>query len=117
MVVYALPIIDEGIPFIYKETVHSVENVQWYKAICEEINSFHKNDTWELFELPKRKMAIECKWVYAKKGCAHGKDNVRFKARLVGKGYDQREGIDYNEVFSLVVKHSPIRILLTLVEQ
>ena len=33
------------------------------------------------------------------------------------KGYAQEEGIDYNEVFFLVVKHSSIRILLALVMQ
>ena len=44
-------------------------------------------------------------------------DTARYKARLVTKGYAQREGIDYNEVFSPVVKHSSICILLTLVAQ
>jgi len=42
---------------------------------------------------------------------------VRYKAKLVAKGYAAMEGIDYNEVFSPVMKHSSIRILLTLVAQ
>jgi len=31
----------------------------------KEMNSLHKNDIWELTELPKGKEAIDCKWVYA----------------------------------------------------
>ena len=42
---------------------------------------------------------------------------MHYKDRLVAKGYAQREGVDYNEVFSLVVKHSSIRILLALKTQ
>jgi len=78
----------------------------------EDMSSLHKNDTWELSELPKGKKAIGCKWVFAKKHGSIDGDIVRYKAKLVAKGYAQREGIYYNEVFSPLVKHSSIRILL-----
>ena len=83
----------------------------------EEMQSIQKNQTWKLASLPKGKKTIECKWVYAKKDGFPNKDNVRYKARLVAKGYAQTERVDYNEVYSPVVKHSSIRILLTLVAQ
>ena len=82
----------------------------------EEMNSLYKNDTWELTELPKGKKAIGCKWVYAKKKGSLKKDIVRYKARLIVKDYAQRERI-YYKVFSPVVKHSSIHILLALVAQ
>jgi hypothetical protein len=117
MVAYALPVIDDGIPYTYKEAVQSVESAKWKEAMDEEMKSLHKNQTWDLVQLPKGKKTIGCKWVYAKKEGNPEKDNIRFKARLVAKGYAQKEGIDYNEVFSPVVKHSSIRILLALVAQ
>lgn len=35
----------------------------------------------------------------------------------MAKGYYQREGVDYTEVFAPVVRHTSIRILLSLVTQ
>ena len=43
------------------------------------------------------------------------KDTEKYKARLVAKGYSQREGVDYNKIFSPVIKHTSIRIILAMV--
>ena len=78
-----------------------------------EINSLLKNQTWELAKLPKNKKALQNKWVYRLKEEVDGKK--RFKARLVVKGFAQKEGIDFAKIFSLVVKMTSIRTILIFV--
>ncbi|KAE8732040.1 F-box/kelch-repeat protein [Hibiscus syriacus] len=117
MVAYALPVVDDDIPITYQEAIQSLESDKWKSAMDEEMQSLQKNDTWKLAQLPKGKRAIGCKWVFVKKYGSHKTKDVCYKARLVAKGYAQKEGIDYNKVFSPVVKHSSIRILLALVAQ
>ena len=117
MVAYAFPVVEEGIPQTFLEENSSLHKEKLKKAMDEEIQSLVKNHTWKLARLPKGKKAIGCKWVYAQKEGFPSKNGIRYKARLVAKGYAQKDGIDYNEVFSPVVKHSSIRILLALVAQ
>jgi len=67
IVAYALSVIEDVVPSTYRKVEISSESEMWKKAMLKEMNSLHKNDTWELSELPKRKKVIGCKWVYAKK--------------------------------------------------
>ncbi|KAH9764149.1 hypothetical protein KPL70_001425 [Citrus sinensis] len=85
----------------------------WMTAIYEEIEALHKNKTWELVPLPHGRKVIGNKWVYKIK--RNGNDQVeRYRARLVVKGYAQKEGIDFNEIFSPVVRITTIREVLAM---
>ncbi|GJT81701.1 retrovirus-related pol polyprotein from transposon TNT 1-94 [Tanacetum coccineum] len=64
-----------------------------------------------LMDLPHGKRAISTKWVYKNKKDERG-IVIRNKARLVAQGYTQEEGIDYDEVFSLVARIEAIRLFL-----
>ncbi|XP_070009211.1 uncharacterized mitochondrial protein AtMg00820-like [Nicotiana sylvestris] len=68
-----------------------------------EIKALESNHTWEVVSLPEGKTHIWCKWIYKIKYKATW-EIERFKAMLVDKGYSQREGIDYQETFSPVIK-------------
>ncbi|GKV31442.1 hypothetical protein SLEP1_g40128 [Rubroshorea leprosula] len=102
-------------PNTYWEAITSKESLYWLAAMIEEIESLHKNQTWKLVKPPKGQSIVGCKWVFMRKEGIPGVETPRFKTRLVVKGFTQREGIDFHEVFSPVVKHSSIPILLAMV--
>jgi transposase InsO family protein len=82
-------------PSSYREAMEGPERIHWQKAIEEEYSSLKKNNTWKLEKLPAGRRAIASMWVFKKKINADG--TLRYKARLVIKGCQQRAGIDYNE--------------------
>ena len=98
---------DEGEPESLKEVLSHPEKSQWMKAMHEEMGSLQKNGTYQLVELPKGKRPLKCKWVFKLKKDGNGK-LVRYKARLVVKGFEQKKGIDFDEIFSPVVKMTSI---------
>jgi hypothetical protein len=66
MISYAL-VISSRDPTTFQEAVNSKKKSKWMGAMTEEIEFLHKNQTWELVELPERKRKIGCKWVFKKK--------------------------------------------------
>ena len=73
----------------------------------------YANQVWTLVDPPKGVKPIDCKWVYKKKTNMNG-NMITYKARLVEKGYKQRQDVDFDEIFSLITILKSIRILLTI---
>ncbi|KAK9873393.1 hypothetical protein WA026_022456 [Henosepilachna vigintioctopunctata] len=102
----------EDVPLTVPEALSSPDAEKWKVAMLNEMHSFEENDTWELVKPPKEGTVVECKWVYKLKS---GNDNsVVYRARLVAKGYTQKENVDYKETFAPVVRHSTLKLLLSL---
>ena len=79
----------------------------------EEIQALEANKTWLIVSLPCHKKPIGCKWVYKIKFKADGTVE-RYKARLVAKDYNQREGLDYQDTFSPILKMVTVRSVLSI---
>ena len=86
----------------------------WRRAMLEEMKAIEENGTWQLVDPPPGCRPISLKWVYKVK-----RDElsaiVKRKACLVARGFVQREGIDFEEVFAPVARMESVRLLLALV--
>ncbi|KAH9160197.1 hypothetical protein LEN26_001980 [Aphanomyces euteiches] len=83
---------------------------KWEAAMDKEYNSLLENGTWILVERPNDRVVINNKWLYKIKRDREG--NLRYKARLVIKGYEQIEGMDFDETFAPVVRFETLRFFL-----
>ncbi|GJV29486.1 retrovirus-related pol polyprotein from transposon TNT 1-94 [Tanacetum coccineum] len=78
----------------------------------DELNQISRNKVWTLVPTPCGKTIIGSKWVFRNKRDETG-IVIKNKARLVAQGYNQQEGIDYDENFASVARLESIRIFLT----
>ncbi|XP_022570911.2 uncharacterized protein LOC106407057 [Brassica napus] len=91
----------------------AMEEKVWRDACEEEIKSIVKNKTWDLVDLPPGAKPIGLKWIFKIKRNADGSIN-KHKSRLVAKGYIQRHGIDFDEVFAPVARIETVRFIIAL---
>ncbi|GJW67395.1 retrovirus-related pol polyprotein from transposon TNT 1-94 [Tanacetum coccineum] len=101
--------------FLYKEEPKKVSEALkhpgWVDAMQDELNQFAKNKVWTLVPAPYGKTIIGSKWVFKNKRDKTGIVRKN-KARLVAQGYNQQEGIDYDETFAPVARLEAIKIFL-----
>jgi hypothetical protein len=91
----------------------AMKSMAWHTAMLDKLGSIRENKTWSLVDLPRGHKAISLKWVFKLKHDEHG-EVVKHKAQLVAKGYVQRQGIDFDEVYAPVARMESVRIMLIL---
>jgi hypothetical protein len=91
----------------------ATREVVWRKAMEEELCAIKDDQTWTVTDLPTGWCAIGLKWVLKVKRDKHGVV-VHHKARLIVKGYAQRQGIGYEEVFAPVARMEVVQLLLAM---
>lgn len=103
-------------PKTYEEAITGPDKNKWIASMDKEINSCEANETWvkvEKKELKKKTNIIKCKWVYKIKVNEKG-EPVEYKSRLTPKGFMQKEGVDFFEVFAATGKYKTMRLGLSL---
>lgn len=114
-ILYALTTVmaDPTEPKTYDEAIESEYWEEWEEAICNELSSIYGHGTWHEDVLPEGVKPLTTKWVFKiKRG---DRDQIeKFKARLCVRGFEQEQGVDYDEVFSPVMRHNSLRTLLSI---
>ncbi|GJX48584.1 retrovirus-related pol polyprotein from transposon TNT 1-94 [Tanacetum coccineum] len=94
-----------------KKLIEALEEEGWIIAMQEELNQFKRNKVCTLVPKPHGKTIIRTKWIGKNKMDENG-IVIKNKARLVAQGYNQQEGINYEETFAHVARLEAIRIFL-----
>src|SRR5690606_7294810 len=100
-------------PQTFRQAQRSSNWDEWKVSMEEEMDSILENDVWEVVDRPANRKIVDGKWVYKLKHLSDG-TLERFKARYCAKGYSQEQGIDFDEIFSPVVRYDSLRLLLAI---
>ena len=80
----------------------------------DEMDSLHANHIYELTELPEDKKAPRIQWIYTLTS-EEGGNPPRFKGHILVKGFQKKEGVDFETNISPVMKMTSIQTVLSIV--
>ena len=110
-------LLSNHVPLTFVEATNGSDAAFWQKGIASEVDSHRRNGTWKLVPREQASNILTSKWVFNVKDIPSpgGGITEKPKARLVARGFQQVQGVDYNETYAPVVKLSSIRVLLAVV--
>jgi Reverse transcriptase (RNA-dependent DNA polymerase) len=99
-------------PTTYSAAVNCPQAERWRRALDDEYGSLLGNNTWVLVPREPGMKVIPSKWVFKIKLDADNQP-IRYKCRLVAGGHRQQYGIDFEDTFAPVSKHTTLRAFLS----
>ena len=109
-------LLEQRTPNTYREALASPDAVKWTDAMQKEMDSCAEKQVWSYVkrsDLPRGANILPAKWVYKIKTDENGAV-IQFKARITPKGFRQKEGQDYFEVYARTGMYKSMRIGLSL---
>lgn len=111
-----IALLEQQTPQTYREAVNCADASKWRTAMKAEIDGCVARRTWEVvprITLPVGTNVIRVKWVFKIKTDETGAI-TKYKARITPKGFMQKHGKDYFEVFANTGKYKTLRVALSL---
>jgi hypothetical protein len=98
----------------YNSNNHEASSIhEWQLAMQDELDTLDRTGTWDLVPLPSHAVPITYKWVFKMKSKSDGSIE-RYKARLVARGFQLTQGLDYDETFAPVTHMTIVRTLIVV---
>jgi hypothetical protein len=111
-----IALLEASTPQTYREAMMGKNSKEWSSAMSTEFKGCEDQKTWELVrrvDLPTDANVIPVKWVFKIKTDEFG-NITKYKARITPKGFKQKHGVDYHEVFANTGKYKTLRIALQI---
>eukprot|EP00833_Pecoramyces_ruminatium_P001431 jgi/Orpsp1_1/1175463/evm.model.c7180000054002.1 len=106
--------INYNVPSNFYQATHCKDHKLWEKAIKDELNNLYNNNIMDFVPfVPKGKTIITTRWVFACKFDSNG-NIIKFKARLVARGFNQKFGIDFELTFSPTLNIDCLKLIFSL---
>lgn len=104
-----------AVPENYDEMLRSPYKNEYLEAMNEEWQNLIEKKVFTLIDedqISSNTKVITTKWIFNVKLNPKDQSIERFKARIVARGFLQRQGVDFEEIFAPVVSHTTIRCFL-----
>ncbi|MBW0539778.1 hypothetical protein O181_079493 [Austropuccinia psidii MF-1] len=100
-------------PKTYQEAINGSNSQEWKNAIKVELENMGNHKVWSPTTPESHMKPLSTTWVFKRKTDKNS-NLSKFKARLCVRGFTQKEGIDYSEVFFTTGRLASLQLLLTL---